>query len=306
MRWKYWISREGYPEPRSYVLERNERIVAHAGLWPVVLNGPSGTSRGVHLMDWASAPEAPGCGLALVRRLLAMFDFLYGIGGTQMTRKVLPALGFQRVLDFWTAARPLRVFQQMRSHQSFGWKLPARCVRNFVWSRTPNTTHTAGWTIKAADLNGTESELTTAGCPDRAARPNAFFRYLQKCPDAVVRVFDIHNGGRNEGRVAMSFVRNQARLLGLWPTSPSSEGLRAAYALAQQAARNTGCAFEITAAGSTAASEQAAADSGFRIMRRDPVYLLRRNGNLPPIPFEFQMADNDAGFLNGGRPEFLT
>ncbi len=34
MAWKYWDHREDWTEPRSYVLERDGRIIAHAGLWP--------------------------------------------------------------------------------------------------------------------------------------------------------------------------------------------------------------------------------------------------------------------------------
>ena len=32
------------PEPRAYVLEREGRLVAHAGLWPVVITGPMAAS----------------------------------------------------------------------------------------------------------------------------------------------------------------------------------------------------------------------------------------------------------------------
>ena len=35
LRWKYWAPREDYPEARSFVLERNGAITAHAGIWPV-------------------------------------------------------------------------------------------------------------------------------------------------------------------------------------------------------------------------------------------------------------------------------
>jgi len=57
MHWKYWGPRADYSAPRAYVLERDGAITAHVGLWPLELNGIPG----VHMIDWASAPEAPGC-----------------------------------------------------------------------------------------------------------------------------------------------------------------------------------------------------------------------------------------------------
>jgi len=301
MQWKYWMPREDYTEPRSYVLERDGKIVAHAGLWPVTLRTPAETSRGVHMMDWASDPAAPGSGVAIVQRLLTMFDFIYAIGGTEMTRKVLPAFGFQTVMEAWIGARPLRPFRQLLAHQSVNWKLPARFVRNLVWSKTPRRASTRGWSVASADLNGVEAPAVDTG---RAWRPNAFFRYLENCPVAKVRVYDLQRDRLAAGRVALSLCSEQARVLGVWLNQASDDALRVAYTLAQNAAQP---ALEITVSGSTAESRQAAVAAGFRILQHAPVYLIRRKGNLPALPFEFQMADsNDAGFLAGDRPEFMT
>ena len=55
MAWKYWDRRDDWSAPRSYVLEQNGAIVAHAGIWPMsFVSGPD-LVRGVQMIDWASA-----------------------------------------------------------------------------------------------------------------------------------------------------------------------------------------------------------------------------------------------------------
>jgi len=90
----YWDRRDDWSGPRSYVLLRDGAIVAHAGIWPIPYRTGADALRGVHMIDWASAKDSPGAGLALVQKLAAMFDFIVSIGGSEMTCKVLPAFGF--------------------------------------------------------------------------------------------------------------------------------------------------------------------------------------------------------------------
>jgi len=63
-----------------------------------------------------------------------------------------------------------------------------------------------------------------------------------------------------------------------------------------------GSAFEIVAIGSTPCSERAAVSAGLIILNRTPIYWWSRKMILPPIPLEFQIADNDAVFLSSGGP----
>src|ERR1041384_1289592 len=75
LRWKYWAPRLDWPDPRSFVIEKGGRIVAHAGLWPVTVRTGAGTERGVHMIDWAADPQAPGVGVLLLQRLTKSYDF---------------------------------------------------------------------------------------------------------------------------------------------------------------------------------------------------------------------------------------
>ena len=298
LHWKYWTPREDYPEPRSFVLERNGAITAHAGIWPVSIGTGEGRTRGAHMIDWASDPAAPGSGTVLVQKLIRQFDFVYSIGGSAMTQSVLPAFGFKHVTETWMGARPLRPFRQMLIHQAKNWKLPLRLARNTWWSLSPARPAKSGWTAvdaRIADFN------PPASCP----RGRAFFSYIEQCPAIQQFLYRLLNNGQEEGWLALSLIQKQARLEGVWLHNSSPARLRSAYLAAQEAAARLRDACEIIAEGSVGPSEAAALEAGFRMARRTPVYLLQKNGT-PLMPFEFQLADNDEFFLSTGVPAFLS
>jgi Acetyltransferase (GNAT) domain len=293
LRWKYWTPREDYPEARSYVLERNGEITAHAGVWPISIRTEGVCARGAHMIDWASDASAPGSGAALVQRLIRHFDFMYSIGGSSMTQNVLPAFGFKEVTQAWLGVRPLRPLRQMLFHQTRNWKLPVRLARNAWWSVAPMGRGRDGWS--AADFNA----------PVYCQRSPGFFRYIEQCPTIHVHLYRLLGHGNEDGWFALSVVQKQARVVGVWLKDASSDNWRSAYLAVQQAARTIADALEISAAGSAGVSEMAAQHAGFRIVRREPVYLLQRTG-APLMLFEFQLADNDEFFLSTGGPAFLS
>ncbi len=278
MRWKYWEPRADFDDPRSYVLERGGRIVGHVALWPAALETPAGPITGIQMIDWASDPAAPGAGAGLVQRLLRKYDFIYSIGGSEMTRRVLPALGFQQVATVWIAARPLRPLAR-RPGEPFGWKSAGRIARNVWWSMTPVS--------QPAPSGQTANPIP---------RGPAFLQYLARCPAAAVRVHEILDRGERTGQLALSTAHGQVRIAGVWLDVPSAENLAAAYRLAQRLARRDGGAPEITAMGSSAASEAAARAAGLRVRERRPVYLVQRRGLTLDRSIEFQIADDDACF----------
>jgi hypothetical protein len=295
MHWKYWDPRGDWSEPRAYVLERNGAITAHAGLWPLVVNGV----RGVHMIDWASSPDAPGAGLLLVQKFAAMFDFIIAIGGSDMTRTILPAYGFVEHTQQWTGARPLRPLRQIVTHQHKNWKLIPRLARNTMWSL--GLPAPAGWKAEAIAPEQVEDPGSLA------PRSAAFFRYLLACPVARVHFYRIREGGTPRGHFVLSVIRGQARLAGLWLREMTPASARAAYALAQAEAAKLEGANEFTAAGG-AVTEQAARESGLRLTgEMTPVFLLNRKKNLAlPPDFQFQLVEYDGFFLDTGSYSYLT
>jgi hypothetical protein len=296
LRWKYWEPREDWPEPRAYVLEREGQIVAHAGLWPVVITHPDGCERGVHMIDWASVPESAGAGVSLLHRLTRTFSFVYSIGGSEMTREILPKFGFKRVAEVLTWARPLRPWRQIALHQQKDLRLPVRLARNLWWAGSPARKSPSAW----------RAVQTAPGHLVRgpgAERNSSFFEYLSRCPAIRDLTFQILKDGNPVGFFALSLVQRQARVIGIWLDEPGTESWRRVFELAQDAALRSTDACEIAAQG---IYDPSAMDlAGMRVRGETPVFFYRRDGNLDFRPLRFQFADNDSIFLAGPAPAFL-
>lgn len=307
MAWKYWDGRDDWQGPRGYVLERDDVIVAHAGIYPMTFG--QGAIRGMHMMDWASDSASPGAGLALLQKLSVLFDFIYASGGSEMTRKVLPAFGFVECARQWRAARPLRPMRQMLAHQSRGWRRGARLVRNLAWSLTMPVRISGAWSAQEVDP-ATLSDRFSAVLPSTARvspRPPEFFGYLARCPVLRIRTFRMTESGLDRGHFAIGVLRGQARLSGVWLNEPDDRGWQAAYALAQHVARGLDDANELVCAGTRGASERAAKSAGLRVVGSAPVYLLNKKGKLPlRDDFQFQLADNDGAFFDHDAAAYWT
>jgi hypothetical protein len=298
LRWKYWEPRLDCPDPRSFVLERDGRIVAHVGLWPVTVRIGGNRERGVNMIDWSSDPLAPGAGLSLLQRMTRSYDFVYSIGGSEMTQTILPKFGFRTVAQTLSWARPIRPWRQMLHHQSRDLRLPLRLARNIWWSRTPARAIARGWAAVEAGAG--------AGPDFPAERDDAFFRYLQQCPAARCLTFHILSQSRKVGFFALSILREQTRITGVWLEDPSPENWRTAFHLAQEAALRHTDTSEIIATGATEASARAAGEAGMRLRGSLPVFLFRKSGGTDAVPLQFQLSDHDAFFRGGRLADFWT
>jgi hypothetical protein len=305
MQWKYWERRDDWVGARSYVLERDGRFVAHAGIWPAVVYRNDAEYRGVHVIDWAADSSVPGVGLALLQRLTKTFDFIYSIGGSQKTLSILPLFGFRVVAKSWTAARPLRPWRLTAHSPHGGWRLPARLVRNAAWSLLPSAQSVREWSCEPVDLD----QIGIVAPPaDRALPRNPeFFRYLDRCPTCRCFPFRVLERGRSRGYFVLARVGHQARLAGIWLDADEQARRHIVYVLAQGAARMLTGVYELSVSGSTAEAADAAVAAGFRIRATADVYqFIRRSLHDPTaIDFEFQLSDFDGVFFDEAAAPFL-
>jgi hypothetical protein len=276
-------------------MEKDGRILAHVGLWPVTTRTGE---RGIHMIDWAADPQSPGVGLSLLQRLTKTYDFVYSIGGSEMTQSILPKFGFRTVADAQTWARPIRPWRQMFHHQSKGWRLPLRLARNIWWSRAPARTVPRGWATIEPGAEGFT--------PLASERDASFFRYLAQCPTARCLTFHIVNDGRKAGCFALSVVGEQARLAGVWLENPSAANCLAAFQLAQDAALRCTAASELVLRCATEVGAAAAAQAGMRLRARTPVFLFRNGVAAEGLPLQFHLCDNDSVFWEEPDAGFLT
>jgi hypothetical protein len=307
LKWKYWHERDDWSGPRSYLLERGGKVVGHVGLWPVCFQAESNEiQRGIQMIDWAAAKDAPGTGIALVQRLAKTFDFIYSIGGSEMTQKILPAFGFREYAKTWNGARPLRPVPQIASHPARNWKLFPRLVRNGFWALYPPLV-TQGWRADPISPEDFPKELLTLRSPQKCsfARERGFFEYLLSCPGARFQLYSVCDPNGPKGFVLISLIRRQARVAGIWLDSPDREAWKHCFTLSQEAAALFPEACEVVVRGTRSTSSDAAAASGFRLHSGPSVYLLDRKGKFPR-DFDFQMTDDDLCFLDDGTVSYWT
>src|ERR1700690_418482 len=109
--WKYWEPHPFTSGSRSHTLTKQGAIVAHACAWPIQLCVPAGSLRAFHLVDWAATTGIPGAGMQVLRDCCSQMAAAFCVGGSAMTKKILPAFGFKPYNHMTFLHRPLQPFQ---------------------------------------------------------------------------------------------------------------------------------------------------------------------------------------------------
>jgi hypothetical protein len=178
-----------------------------------------------------------------------------------------------------------------------------------VWSKAKGSTPYASW--KAIEIQPQqilrETYILNQSDAGFSQRPPAFFEYLLRCPGARFSLYGIFDGGEAIGHFAMSMVRGQARIAGVWLRRPAPDTWAAAYYVARQTASRLKGAYEIAVTGSDGFTREAAAKAGLQIMPGPSVYMLNKKKNAPlSAEFQFQLSDDDAAFLDSGGASYWT
>jgi len=193
LHWKYWEPRAGWQGSRSYVLTRDDLIIAHAAIVPAVCSWPNERLNVLHVIDWAARPEARGAGNTIMRHVGALADAIFASDGGDIAWRLLPFLGFAESNTVVTQyVRPIRPLLYLSDAEAPRWRLAARCVRNTLWAlRAP-----AGAPRAQRSRSVTAHELDGAPIPwpmprngsavlERSA---AVMSYWLRCPAAPVEL----------------------------------------------------------------------------------------------------------------------
>ena len=91
--WKYYQPGPEWEGSRSFVLRKEDAILAHGSVWPVRLATPAGTVMAVRVLDWASSASGDGRCADESAQQTRRCDSR--VGGSEDTLRVLPAMGFK-------------------------------------------------------------------------------------------------------------------------------------------------------------------------------------------------------------------
>ncbi len=292
LRWKYFDPNPAWPAvPRSYVLDQDGKLLSHGCSWPV--------EPGVAcLIDWVSAKGSPGMGIMLARKIAQLSPVLLSIGGSEMTQKIMPKIGFTKTGELLTYARVLRPWRQFRTRpDNHGVKSLLRFARNIVWSLRP-TALTSGWT--AVESPGPEFLMR---CP--AARLKAYKlasavgRTPWSASDPPVALGSVLVGPTPSSSgpyLLLSQVNGQSRIAEL--TIPTPE----AYAAALDASLRDPEASELIALAHDGPTRRALIANGFEERMQRSVFVC----GSPNTPLRLNMLADDLFYLNTPDHPYLT
>jgi hypothetical protein len=309
--WKYWEPHEGWRGSRSYVLTKDERIVAHAAVVPATCVWGTNRIDILHVIDWAARPDARGAGAAIMQHLGKLADAIFTSNGSTMALQLLPFMGFKAstttVTDYVRPVRPWLYLREIGAHG--GWRLAARRFRRALWAvGAPSRPH---GTRRAREISA--DELASAGIPwpmpkygsAVLQRPESVMSYWLRCPAVPMKLFAVEAGSNVEGYFVLAFAPGQARIVDCWLDSDAPSGWDALVSLAVEQARKHEEVAEVAATSSEPLLSHALERCGFHALVSRPLFV-RATGavQLPDVAVRVQMLDDDSAYLHSGARDF--
>lgn len=308
LNWKYWQTREDWHGPRSFVLIDGQTLLAHVALMPGTLRWGQSGSRVIHMIDWAARRDAVGAGVVLMNHVGRQADLLLSIGGSDMTRRIMPLIGYRLCGEVTGYVRPLSPVRLLGRSRGPRWRLGPRLARSAAWALAapspdpgPCLTHPIG----AKDVEQLSAVLPIAGLSLAVLdRSSAQFRYALSCPIAPFELHAIEQRRHVSGYFALSYVPGQARLADLWMDSSDPADWRVLVHSAVREARAKGGLAEITAWANDPGLSGVLKGCGFHPRFTMPIYLRASTaGIVPKQTLRVQMLDSDAFYLYSSQDE---
>jgi hypothetical protein len=308
MAWKYWTARPDWEGSRSFTVQQDTAIVAHAAAWPLRVGVPGQTVAAVHVIDWAADPDYPGAGIWLFRKIAAMVRLTVATGGSTITQRILPVIGFRRYGELHWFARPVRPLGQALTNPEPNWKTPARLVRNTGWALWPPLSTPHGWSATRLAPEEIPERLWPRPSPAAAVgvRDPGLFRYFVDSPTARHKLFGLRKDREVIGYFCLAFAPHVARIADLWLPSAEVEDWCAGFRTAAVLAKHETSVYEVSACASTTLGKEALSRAGFRLRDRTAVNLYGDAGWLERRELHVQMIDSDASSVSSDGASYLT
>lgn len=299
--WKYWDGHPFTAGGRSFVLDGKGRVVGHACRWPMRILAASGAFEAFHLIDWAADSTHAGAGLQVLRDSCDSSAALFSVGGSAMTRRMLPALGehlrrrgnrgqalsYQVAGQVYFLSRPLKALATALQESAVDWKTPARAARNALHSALPLSRLPAGYEFVQVSPGDIPQELWPKPTSETAVtlRTPELMQHFARCP--VLRqpmFFLLTQKGQTVAYFFLVLTGNQVRLADYGPAWLDDSVAQILGAAAQLATRqHYPDALRISAATSEPAVRSGLLKSGFRHSYEEEIRGLIADPGLTPV-----------------------
>jgi hypothetical protein len=306
MFWKYWRPHPFWEGSRSYVLEQDGRMLAHGAVVPQWCRWKAHRFRAFHLIDWAALPGAPGAGKSLFRRALQLADASYGVGGSNMAQRVLPALGFKKVGKATRYVRPLHPFKRLTGGGPPTWRTVAQSGRSAVWAALAPSAPPRGWKTIRSSPDALEPDNSPLPTTDPYSvvfdRTPQLFAFLASCPLAHVRLFSTERNPITRGYFLLAAVPGQVRIADCWLESSKPSDWRDLYLAAVAEARACPDTAEVVTMVTDDLRRHALHQAGFHARGDYPIQFFTRNPALSEVSaLPCEMIDSDAMYIDADK-----
>ena len=233
--WKYLAA--GNADARSWVVDRDGEIVAHAGVLHATIRSSGGElARCATIIDWAADASAPGAGLSLYRHAMGQSDATYLIGGAPVTRRLVSRLGFRAAVHvnaYTRWLRPVREFLKRPKSPRAALRLAHGVIRASTRPAAP----CADWRVQ--DVRrfdaGILPALSESHAHPHVHRSLVALNHRLACPARAMRGHVLSRGGEIVGVAVSSVGAWDAKILFLQAASPALKDWTAAYGLVTDA-----------------------------------------------------------------------
>ena len=222
-------------------------------------------------------------------------------GGSGITRRILPVIGFRPHGELCTFARPVRPLRQALTTKPRNWRLPARVLRNTFWRLSSPLSLPRGWSVRPLAPEDVPRSCGLGLLPPTAvtARDTGFYRYFVDSPSTRHELFGLEKSRELVGYFCLAFAPHVARIADLWLPLDEGRGLVRRLRTAAVVAARERDVHEVSAWASTALGKEALRRAGFRLRDRAAVSLFDDRKILEGRTLHAQMLDCDASFFSG-------
>lgn len=300
LRWKYLQPGPSWDGSRAYLVEQDGEIVAHAGLIPATFLSPGRPPvTSLVVVDWAADPKVPGVGVAIYANLIRKAETAFLVGGVDVTREIVPKLGFRQFTEAKVYARWVRPWREFFQREK-SVRAVQRLGHAMVHALRFTSLKPDGWTAAATSAFDSRIDTAIAFRPTERTtfgRTLASLNHMLGCPLSPMRGYLLEANGRVRGYAIVSFIGWEARLVDVNIDSEHAPDWVAAYGAVATTVSKNPRVCRIRAMSAISQQRRALEQNGFWVNQDEPLMLFDPKGHAPDLPLDLQFFESDLGYV---------
>jgi hypothetical protein len=298
--WKYFWQAPSWGKDLSFVMERDDKLVAHIGICPVRFMNVSGeTLSCVASIDWAADKGTLGAGVIAYKHMMKQAPVAFLIGGTATTWEFSRRLGFKTALEARLYTRWLRPVKEFVLREKSP-RAVARLLHAVVHPPFGPTANRTGWSITRVPAFDDQIQPVLASGQrsfTTALRTIDELNHRLACPGARTQGYILHKAGAVHGYAVAAIGNWEAKIVDAGLREHTHDDWSAAYSLITDALRQEKSICRIEVLSAVPMLQRALESNGYWINRREPLCFYDPGNLLNPfLPLDIQFFESDLAY----------